>query len=312
MRTMGDGYFEFRRGEAFTRFQRADAPIDSAETIELALDKAEDYRRLRDAGVPVPEHLEFNFRDPSLAIAFLEGADGPCVIKPAAGTGAGSGVTSGVRTREHLVRAALRASRNADRLLIERQADGHDYRALVLDGELLDLVRRGRPCVIGDGRSTVGQLIAAENRRRLAGDGLERLRMLRVDLDAVLALERQGLKVRSTVPTGDRIAVKRVVNQNAAGENETIHEPPSGELHALLLRAARASGLRLAGVDLVADDLADPLGAGGVILEVNPNPGIHHHYAVADRRRATRVAVPILRTLLGEPAGSNAKKGQSR
>ena len=64
-------------------------------------------------GVPVPEHLEFDPRDPSPAHHFLEAVHVPCVIKPAAGTGAGSGVTTGLSTREHLDYSYSRCSRPA-------------------------------------------------------------------------------------------------------------------------------------------------------------------------------------------------------
>jgi cyanophycin synthetase len=58
-------------------------------------------------------------------------------------------------------------------------------------------------------------------------------------------------------------------------------------------------GLRLAGVDLVAPSLDGSLAeTGGVVLEVNCTPGLHHHYLVADPEGATRVAVPILERLL--------------
>jgi D-alanine-D-alanine ligase-like ATP-grasp enzyme len=58
--------------------------------------------------------------------------------------------------------------------------------------------------------------------------------------------------------------------------------------------------VRLAGVDLITTDLTASLHAtGGVIIEVNGGPGLHHHYHVADRAGATRVAIPILRRLLG-------------
>ena len=63
--------------------------------------------------------------------------------------------------------------------------------------------------------------------------------------------------------------------------------------------AAACVGLRLAGVDLVTPSLEGSLAeTGGVVLEVNCTPGLHHHYLVAEPDRATRVAVPILRRLL--------------
>ena len=68
------------------------------------------------------------------------------------------------------------------------------------------------------------------------------------------------------------------------------------------MRAAAATlGVRLAGVDVVAPDVETPLVAsGGVVLEVNPIPGLQHHYNVAEPEAATPVAVPVLEALFAE------------
>ena len=64
-------------------------------------------------------------------------------------------------------------------------------------------------------------------------------------------------------------------------------------------RTAEVVGLRVAGVDLIAPALDRSLAeSGGVVLEVNGEPGLHHHYHVADPRQATPVAVPLLERAL--------------
>ncbi len=84
-------------------------------------------------------------------------------------------------------------------------------------------------------------------------------------------------------------------------DNETVREALAPELVADARTAAAAVGLRLAGVDVITPDASQPLReAGGVITDVNGTPGIHRHYLVADADGATRVAVPILDTLLRE------------
>jgi cyanophycin synthetase len=63
--------------------------------------------------------------------------------------------------------------------------------------------------------------------------------------------------------------------------------------------AVAATGLRLAGADLITTDPTLPLEhTGGAVVEVNGNPGLHHHYQVADPDHATRVCVPVLRRAL--------------
>jgi cyanophycin synthetase len=258
------------------------------------------HRLLAAEGLPVPGHLAFCANAPEEGAEFVE-RHGPCVVKPADGTGGGAGVTGGLRTKGDLMRAALKGSRWSDRLLVERQAPGLVYRLLLLEGELLDVVRRRPPCVTGDGSSTVMELIEAENERRLATKSLVGS-LLRPDLDMMLALRAAGRSLDSVLPEGLTLPVKTITSQNGAADNETHRDPPAPELVEAARRAAEIVGLRLAGVDVVTPDPARPLDeAGGAIIEVNGHPGLTHHYEVADRAGATEVAVPILRRLLDGP-----------
>ena len=288
---LGHGFLELRLDGRATRVWQQWTALDDAVSLRLALDKEIVARLLREAGVSIPEGVEFQWRRLEEGLEFLRRAGGACVVKPASGTGGGVGITSGVRRADQLRRAALRAARSGNRVRIERQSEGTLYRLLFLDGVLVDTVRRLPPRLAGDGRSTVEELIAGENRRRVEARGRRGLDLLTVDLDCVFTLARQGLNLRSVPPAGTLVTVKTVTNESRPDDNETVRDPDE-ELVSPARRAAAAVGLRLAGVDLIAGPAAS------VVLEVNGTPGLHHHYLVADRERATPVAGPILRALL--------------
>lgn len=299
---LGSGFLEFRHGSARARVWNSWVGLDDLVTWRLSLDKALVHRLLTGAGLPVPEHLQFDARDGTAAQAFLELSGGACVVKPLSAAG-GSGTTSSVRTSAQLARAILRARRHGRQLLIEQQVAGAVYRFLFLDGELLDVIRRQPPRVQGDGRSTLAALIAAENERRFAGAGGERPWLLRADLDAALTLEGAGLRLSSVPPAGEWVAVKTAVSQNGAHDNESVLAEVGPEIVAEARGAAQLLGIRLAGVDVITTDPGVSLAeSGGVILEVNATPGLHYHYEVADPARAVPVAVPILSRLLEEQA----------
>ncbi len=289
--------FEFRRADAVTRVNGQVVGLNSPEASALANDKAAAYEVLASAGLPVPEHLLFTAQSVQAALPFLAPGPLPCVVKPAAGRG-GDGVTCGLRTARDLRRAALAASRLGSRLLIERQVEGDVFRLLVLDGRLLDVLRRTAPCVEGDGRSSIEELIFAEYDRRLA-DHPYGLKPFAVELDCLLALASAGLSLRSVPAAGNSVRVKSVTNYNRAEENESLGTAVPDEIRALAVLAADALRLRLAGVDLVAHSLNARSGTtDAMVVDVNPLPGLHHHHYVAEPAAATRVAVPILRALL--------------
>jgi len=293
-------FLELRAGERHARVWRHWVPLDDAVTLRFALDKTAVHEVLSRAGLPLPEHEEWDASKLNGAAEFLERSSTPCVVKPTGGA-SGSGATTGVRTRDQLLRARLRAARLSRRLLIERQAEGDMYRLLFMDGELLDTIRRRPPRVTGDGRATIRELIAAENAGRLDPDHPVSMPILRVDLDCLFTLEAAGLSLESVLPADTTIAVKTVTSQNRIEDNETVTEPIAPDLVAEAREAAAQVGVRLAGVDLITPELSRCLKeSGGVIIEVNGTPGLHYHYQVADEANATPVAVPILRRLLEE------------
>ena len=295
---LSPGVWRIQRGGSVTRVTGHVTDIGDAAALQRALDKPLVHDRLAAAGLPVPEHREVEVSDFSAALAFVnQGA--PCVVKAASGASGGEGTTAGVRTAAEMSRARLKAARAGGRLLLERQVEGDVYRVLLLDGKLLDAVRRHRPRVMGDGRSSLAELIASENRRRLEADGRYGLRLLRVDLDSVLTLARAGLSLASVPTEGELVQVKTVTNQNRVEDNETAAAELAPELVAECATAAAAVGLRLAGVDLITSDPGRSLrDACGAIIEVNGTPGLHYHYQVSDPARAARVAIPVLEELL--------------
>jgi hypothetical protein len=291
------GFLEIRRGGISTRVWRQLSVLDEAVSLRLALDKTIVHRLLTARGIQVPRYLEFACTDLAPALGFMaesSGKDGNSsfVVKPAAGGRGGAAVTGCVRSEIELARASLSAARLDARLLIERQVPGDMYRLLFLDGELVDVVLRLSPHVTGDGKSSVRELIVRENERRLEVALPQAL--ITIDLDCIFTLATGGRSLSTVAAAGERLQVKSASSENREDENHTIraYAPEVIEESA---EAARAVGLRLAGVDVVTPDIMRPLAeAGGTIIEVNGTPGFQYHYTVADPAGATRIAIPVL------------------
>ena len=302
---LGSSRFEIRLGQTSTTIDGQTTALNSQEAVVRAADKPAVYGLLSRAGLPVPEHLAFRSGDARAARTFLERSPVPCFVKPGDGSG-GEGITGEIRNPGELRRATLSASRFASRLLIEREVPGDVFRLLVLDGRVLDVVRRLRPRITGDGRSTVEELVLGEYDRRLGENGAVALKPFVVDLDCILTLQNAGLSLRSVLPAGTTVTVKTVTNWNRPEENMALGTAVAKELGADAVAAACAVGLRLAGVDVIAPTANAGLAAsGGVVVDVNAVPALHHHALVANGGATARVAVPILRALL-ENAGPAA------
>jgi D-alanine-D-alanine ligase-like ATP-grasp enzyme len=311
--TLPGDFCEMRLGENRVRVWQQRVPLDNPVVQRLAGDKPVVSRLLSAEGLPVPDFREFCLGEIGSAVDFLRGGNRPCVVKPAEGTGGGTGVTTNVRTVWELFRAAAYASVYSTRLLIEEQIAGCSYRLLYLDGELLDAVRRRAPTVVGDGRSTVVELMEAENQRRAAQGGEAVIDLLAIDPDCRATLRRAGLSPRSVPEAGREVVVKTVSNSNHETENESVRHLLAPALVGQGARAARILGVRLAGVDVITENPALSLEEGkGAINEVNTCPALHFHYQVANRARRVPVAIPILRFLLGGVASGREADEKER
>lgn len=296
---LGYGICEIGRDGRVTRVQHNCTAIDDYVTMIVSLNKTLVYRLLAAEGLPIPRHQAFTLRTLPAAAEFLDRTPGGCVVKPASGTGGGHAVTTGIGTRRQLAWAATAAAQASSELLIEQQIAGANYRLLYLDGVLLDAIERRPPSVTGDGHSTLARLVADTNRDRLRRGAAITQVLLTVDLDMRHTLARQGLTLESVPPAGTVIPVKTVINQNFAADNVTVTDRLCTSIVADGARAARCTGVRLAGVDVIATDPTRPLATtGGVVLEVNTTPGYHFHYHKNDG--SYPVAVRVLEQLLAE------------
>jgi glutathione synthase/RimK-type ligase-like ATP-grasp enzyme len=302
---LGHGYLSIRLGGHSTLTWLQEVQLDDMVLLRLAADKPIVHRLLTAAGISVPPYLEVSPDTLDSALPFLAAAPTGCVVKPAAGTGVGSGVTGGVRNRRDLHRAAARVASFGDRILVERFLPGAMYRMTILDGVVLGVVRRGTPTIRADGRHSVAALVAAENSRRFADPDEFGPSWLELDLDCVLSLVAQGLTTRSVPAAGSDVRVKFATNQNARAENESVPVAACAAIADLACRAAAVVGLRFTGVDVLATDAADAEGA--VVLEVNGTPGLKlhgnvHNEDLPGEQAAARIGVPVLQAALGEVA----------
>ena len=297
--TLEFGYTRLGRSGTSVIVRGAEVRLDDHLTLDLMGNKAMTYRLMTELGYAVPRHLRFRVGGLAAAEAFLRDLHRPLVVKPVAGTGGGRGVTTGITDAGTLARAAWSASRFDPDLLAEEQLDGHSYRLLFLDGRLVDAIRRDPPRVTGDGHHNIAKLVADENRKRLSALPFSALSPLAIDRDSRLYLAAQHLTPRSVPAMGETIIVKRAVNQNNAAENVVVRDSVHPSTIASGARLCAALGVRFAGIDILARDIALPLTRdNGLIGEVNTTPGLHHHHLVANAEPGLSVAGQVAEHLL--------------
>lgn len=304
--TLDQDVLAIRKGDTSTRVFLNYTELDDPVSLRIAGNKPLVHRLLRSQSIPTPAYREFTLKTLPDAVEFLL-QHGTCVVKPAAGTGGGHGVTTGVQTARQLRNASVVAAGHGSGLIIEQQIAGANIRLLFLDGQLLDAIDRRPPTVTGDGRSTMAQLVDRVNRQRLQAGFSVAQSVLKRDQDMRQTLAAQGLTLTS-VPLANRIVqLKTVINDNTAEDNVCVVDSLNSAVVDEARSAAEVVGLRLAGVDIVTPDASRCLtDAGGVVLEVNSAPGFYFHYAASNGR--TPVAIPVLAACLNRSIDADAWK----
>ena len=154
-----------------------------------------------------------------------------------------------------------------DQQFVERFLRGNQHRLLVVGGRMVPAARGEPASVVGDGRSTIRELIEHQinsDPRRGSGEDCP-LNTIRIDSAVRLELGRQGFDGESIPPDGQPVLIQR--NGNVAFDVTDRVHPDVADDVAL---AARVVGLDIAGIDLVAEDISRPLAdQGGAIVEVN-------------------------------------------
>ena len=257
---------------AMRRIWTAETDQTSAIAETISRDKDLTKELISSVGVPVPEGREVDSADDAWEAA--EDIGVPVVVKPTDGNH-GRGVFIDLTTREEVAKAYAIAVEEGSGVLVERSIQGIEHRLLVVGGKLVAANRSDLITVTGDGQSTVHELIASQVNTdpRRGVTELHPLSLIRVDAAAKIELERQGLNGDSVPTAGREVLIQRNAN-HAFDCTDEVH-PDTAQVVAL---AARVVGLDIAGVDLVCQDIARPLGEqGGAIVEVNAGPSLLMH-----------------------------------
>ncbi|MGB3289434.1 MAG: cyanophycin synthetase [Burkholderiaceae bacterium] len=227
---------------------------------------------LEACGVPVPEGRLVESVEEAWEAAQDIGL--PVVVKPSDGNH-GRGVFTNLTTLAEIETAFAVAVDEGSGVVVERFVRGDEHRILVVGGRMVAAARGDAAAVVGDGVSTIEELIESQlnSDPRRGRDEDHPLNLIRLDSAAMLELQRQKLAPEAIPAAGTYVLIQR--NGNVSIDvTDSVH--PS--VAAAVELAARIVGLDIAGVDLVAEDISQPLeGQRGAIVEVNAGPGLLMH-----------------------------------
>lgn len=296
---------QFGHGKYQQRIQATVTSETKHIAVEISCDKEDTHNLLNDLGLPVPQQIMVYGERQAVRAANRIGY--PVVVKPL-NANHGRGVSINLTTDEEIEVAFVEAQKfgTSKAVLVESYLTGFDHRMLVVNNELVAVAKRVPGHVVGDGEHTIEQLVDIVNQDPRRGIGHEKV-LTRLELDSQAErLMTEADYDKDTVLEQDQVFYLRsTANLSTGGTAIDVTDVVHPDNRDMAVRAIKAIGLDVGGVDFLTDDISKSYKEiGGGICECNAAPGFRMHVAPSEGEPRD-VAGKVMDMLF--PAGSHAR-----
>jgi len=192
----------------------------------------------------------------------------PAVVKPM-NTDHGIAVSTNITNSEDMKIAIHQAFEHADKVIVEEYFPGREYRFLVIDFKIRAIAYREPANITGNGTNTIQELIDNKNSNR-GDDYTHPLLKIRIDHEVKRHLDARDLTLNSIPREGEKIYLRSNSNLSTGGDSIDITDDMPEFYKKTAEKAARAAGLRIAGIDIIINDLEKkPSPENYIVVELN-------------------------------------------
>jgi len=262
------------------RIQATVTSETSSIGVELACDKEDTKFLLEQAEVQTPRgtiiRQDIGLEEACKYVGF------PLVIKPVDGNH-GRGITVNINSYADALVAfqSAKESSKSGAIIVEKHVVGDDYRLLVINNVLVAAAKRTPANVVGNGISTVQELIDEVNQDPRRGYGHENvLTQITVNDLTLEIIKNAGYSLDAVLEEGQCLLLKDTANLSTGGTAEDVTDMVHPSNIFMAERISKIIDLDICGIDVMTTDISKPLEeTGGAVLEVNAGPGFRMHLA---------------------------------
>ncbi|MGQ7324879.1 bifunctional glutamate--cysteine ligase GshA/glutathione synthetase GshB [Streptococcus suis] len=272
--------------------------------IPLAMaNKVVTKKILDQAGFPVPAGAEFANKTDALRY-YGQVASSAIVVKPkSTNFGLGISIFQEPASLADYEKALDIAFSEDSHVLVEEFVAGTEYRFFILDGKCEAVLLRVAANVVGDGSSTIRELVDQKNQDPLRGrDHRSPLEIINLGDIELLMLEQQGYTPDTVLPEGVQAFLRGNSNISTGGDSIDMTDQMDESYKQLAAAMATAMGAWACGVDLIIPDRTKPASKDEpncTCIELNFNPAMYlHTYTYAGPGQS--ITPKILRKLFPE------------
>lgn len=255
-------------------FYRSRGDKVSNEAVEIVHQKHQAKTYLNKEGVPTPKGIMIDKgTDKKEILNNINVLNYPLVVKPVLGS-LGKGVTTEIQNEEDLF-AAIKSIENNyedyDQFIIEEYVNGEEYRVYVVNDQVAAVTKRIPANVIGDGQSTIKELIETKNHEKKENPYLSK-KPIKLDDTIINYLHRQDMSIEDVPAKDQHVRLKGQSNISAGGDPIDATDELNEFSKNVAISAIKAiPGLIHAGVDIIVNDEST------TVLEVNATADISMH-----------------------------------
>lgn len=272
--------------------------------IPLAMaNKVVTKKILDQAGFPVPAGAEFSNKEDALRY-YGQVASSAIVVKPkSTNFGLGISIFQEPASLADYEKALDIAFAEDSHVLVEEFVAGTEYRFFILEGKCEAVLLRVAANVVGDGQSTIRELVDQKNQDPLRGrDHRSPLEIINLGDIELLMLEQQGYTPDTVLPEGVQAFLRGNSNISTGGDSIDMTDQMDESYKQLAAAMATVMGAWACGVDLIIPDRTKPASKDEpncTCIELNFNPAMYlHTYTYAGPGQS--ITPKILRKLFPE------------
>ena len=279
---------------------------DNYATILIMENKVVTKKVLEDNTIRVPKGEEYTSIEEA-KVKSDKFIGKPIVIKPkSTNFGIGISIFTEGASKDDMIKAFEIAFENDKTVLIEEFIKGKEYRFLVIGDKVAGILHRVPANVIGDGKSTIAELVEIKNQDSLRGKGYKTpLEKIILDKNAELFLKQRGLDFNYIPKCDEIVYLRENSNISTGGDSIDYTDDIPQKFKDIAVKATKAVKAKICGVDMMIEDYKKE-NSPYAIIELNFNPAIHiHSYPYKGKER--KIAVEVLKLLNLIDLGDNHK-----
>ncbi|MGP9553108.1 MULTISPECIES: ATP-binding protein [unclassified Halomonas] len=238
-------------------FNRSKSQLTSSMAVRITRDKQVTREYFIKEGVPTPQGACFEgLENLNLALDYAKKIGFPIVIKPLDGS-LGEGVFTNINSIDEAkdIFLHLIESLGHNKIIIEKFVSGDDYRIYVIGDGVGGAVKRIPANIVGDGVSTISELIENKNLIRMQNPFLSK-GLIKIDKEVVQYVQNAGLNLDSILDNGALLFLRGKANASAGGDViDVTDDIPSGVKEVAVKAVKAIPELSHCGVDVLFDSV---------------------------------------------------------